>query len=327
MVDTTEPASQEEEEQEVLDRWEREGTEPPEKKKEDFSPFPHNGPCLMFRFTKPPRTRREIMCGYSQHAEITTPQLKSISRCHFALTFDNNNRLVVRDLNSGIGTCMLYGSLSEKAEPGFNVDLSAEGPNILDERPAIIKLLDDLQFKLVVPRHDIMSETYLANVERFRQGTADAEDLLASMELLNRAPTELPTPAPGGIIKANARVPGQILWKKELARGLFGIVYYVWDAQTRDEYALKKPLPEEPETVEKNGAASANEKKKKKKEPRFSVKQWRKEAELLNGLRHVRPRPPFFLPSLSISLEMLILFDSFFANIAQHCRAQALHRL
>ena len=282
----TDPASQEE----GLDRWEREETEPPEEREQDA--FPHQGPCLVFRFSKPPRTRKGVVCGRSPMADIVMPQLKSISRCHFALTFDGQNRLVVRDLGSCVGTTMLYGNVSEDAEPRFKVDFSAEGPGLLEGRPPIIKILDDLQFKLVVPRHDVTSATYLENVRRFREGSAGTEDLLAGMELLSRAPTELPTPAAGGIV-AGAKVPGQIMWTKEIGRGAFAIVCYAWDAQTREEYALKKPLPEDPQNAKQK--AHSGEKKK----PRFSVKQWRREAEILKGLRHVSP-----LYALVSSLEI-----------------------
>lgn len=212
------------------------------------------------------------------------PRLKSISRYHFALTFNDENRLVVRDLGSGMGTYMLYGNVSEPSEPRFNVDFSAEGPSLLDGRPPIIKILDDLQFKLVVPRHDITSDTYLENIKRFRQGSADAEDLFADMELLSRAPTELSTPAPGGIM-TNAKVPSRLLWTKEIGRGAFAVVYYAWDAETREEYALKKPLPEDPASAKQKIPFGA------KKKARFSTKEWRREAEILKGLRHVRPLP------------------------------------
>ncbi|KAB8356484.1 hypothetical protein FH972_024067 [Carpinus fangiana] len=307
----TDPASQEED----LDRWDREATEPPEKRARDA--FPHHGPCLVFRFSKPPKTRKGVVGGRSPKADIVMPKLKSISRCHFALTFDDRNRLVVRDLGSGMGTCMLYGSVSEHAEPGFNVDFSAEGPALLDGRPPIIKILDDLQFKLVVPRHDITSHTYLANVKRFREGSAETEDLFTGMELLSRARTELPTPAAGGIV-ADAKVPGQIMWTKEIGRGAFAVVYYAWDAQTREEYALKKPLPEDPRSANRILFGMME------KKPRFSVKMWRREAEILKGLRHVRRL------SLVLSFEILTLADFFFflfPNTAQYCSAQALHRL
>lgn len=178
---------------EGLDRWEKEKTEPPEESEPDV--FPHDGPCLVFRFSKPPKTRKGIVAGCSPKADIVMLKLKGISRCHFALTFDDENRLVVRDLGSSMGTCMLYGSVSDPAEPRSNVDFSAEGPGLFDGRPPIIKILDKLQFKLAVPRHDITSDTYLANVKRFREGTADT--LFAGMELLSRAPPEPPTLAAG----------------------------------------------------------------------------------------------------------------------------------
>ncbi len=87
----TDPASREED----LDRWEREATEPPNETERDA--FPNHGPCLVFCFSKPPKTRKGVVGGRSLNADIVMPTLKSISRYHFALTFDNKNLLVVRD--------------------------------------------------------------------------------------------------------------------------------------------------------------------------------------------------------------------------------------
>ena len=274
--------------QDGLDRWARAATEPPEER--ERSPFPHDGPCLEFRFSKPPKTRKGLVGGRCPKSDIVMPQLRSISWYHFALTFDHENRLVVRDLGSKLGTRVLYGSLSEEGERGIGVDFSAEGPDILGGRPPILKFESDVQFLLVVPRHDITSSRYLANVARFREGSAETADLFADMALQSRVPTELPTPSSEGIV-ADAQVPGQIMWTQELARGSFAVVYYAWDAQTREEYALKKPLPEAP----------------------FSLKQWRQEAEILKGLRHVRT------PLLSPLFVDLNLTDFLFPNAAQHC--------
>jgi hypothetical protein len=149
--------------------------------------------------------RKGVVGERNLNADILMPKLKSRSRYHFALTFDDKNLLVVRDLGSSVGTRMLYGSVSEHVKPGFNVDFSAEGPSFLDGRPPIIKILNDLKFKLVVPRHDVTSDTYLANVKRFREGLVETEDLFAGVKLLSRAATELPTPAPEGIV-ADAKV-------------------------------------------------------------------------------------------------------------------------
>lgn len=51
----TDPTSPEE----GPDRWDKEATEPPEEREQDA--FPHHGPCLVFRFSKPPKTRKGVV--------------------------------------------------------------------------------------------------------------------------------------------------------------------------------------------------------------------------------------------------------------------------
>lgn len=246
-----------------LDRAVRSATESPEEKETDI--FSSDDACLEFRFSKPPKTSKGLVAGRCPSSDIVIPNVKGSSWYHFALTFDHDNRFIVRDLGSTVGTRMLYGSLSEDAKRGFNVDFSAEGPPLLHSRPPIIKITSELHFVLVMPRHDITSSTYLAGVARFREGTADAANLFSDMALQSHVRTELPTPSSEEPL-ADARVPGQIMWTQELGRGSFAVVCYAWDVQSRDEYALKKPLPR----------------------TSFSVEQWRREAEILKGLHHVR---------------------------------------
>jgi hypothetical protein len=296
----TDPTSQEEE---GLDRWGRESTAPPDSCEGERDAFPHREPCLMLRFSKPPKTRKGVVCGRNLNADIVMIH-QNVSRYHFALAFDDENRLVVRDLGSRAGTCVLYDT--EHREPGFGGTFSAEGPGLLRGQPPIIKILDDLQFKLVVPRHDVTSDKYLANVKRFREGSAKTEDLLADIELLSRPPTVLPTPAPGGIV-ADAKAPGQMMWTKEIGRGMFGAVFYAWDVQTREEYALKKPLPENPWPRQAPCRGVKKTKEKEEKKPSFRVQDWRREAKILNGLCHVS----LSLRACFLQFELWLTFPSF----------------
>ena len=228
-----------------LGRWMRAATEQPEEdadEKENADIIPHDGPCLALRFSQPPKTRRGLMVGPCPDLDIVMPKLMSISWYHFTFTFDDENLLIIRDLGSTVGTRVLYGDSDEDAQRGFSVDFSAQGPNLLKRKPPVIKIRPKLQFKLVVPNHDTTSPTYLANVARFREGTAGTENLFADLALRSRVTTELPTPSSEGFA-ADAEMPGKIMWMKELARGAFAVVKYAWDVQTRKVYALKTPLP------------------------------------------------------------------------------------
>jgi hypothetical protein len=242
---------------ETHDRFVREATEQPE---EDGAQ--EDGPCLKLTFSNPPKTRQGLVAGRCPNADVVLPELKGVSWYHFALTFDKDNCLIVRDLNSTVGTRVIYDT--EKGTRGHGIDWSARGPGLIQGKAPVIKIIGDLQFKLVVPDHDTRSKTYLDNVARFREGTAAAENLFDDIKLLSRVPTEIPTPV-GEADTPGVQTPGPILWKRRLGQGTFAVVYYAWDVTTRQEYALKEPRPGQT----------------------FDVKIWRKEAKIMEGIAHV----------------------------------------
>lgn len=238
---------------EAYSRSAREATEQPE---EDDAQS--DEPRLRFTFSNPPKTREGLVAGYSSAADILLP-FKGVSWHHFALTFDAQNRLVVRDLNSTMGTRVVYDD--QDGAPGRGMDWSACPPPLAKAKVPVVKVLESLQFRLIEPHRDTRSKAYLDNVARFREGTGATEDLFQDIKLLSRVPTELPTPTE----KARQFAPGTVYWKKELGRGAFGTVYYIWDATTRDEFALKEP----------------------RSDKSFNEEVWRKEAEILKGISHV----------------------------------------
>ncbi|KAH8696864.1 hypothetical protein GQ44DRAFT_779505 [Phaeosphaeriaceae sp. PMI808] len=158
---------------------------------------------------------------------------------HFALTFNEKMRLAVKDLDSTVGTRVIYDG--EEGQRGHGIAWSARGPSLAKGKVPVIKVVGELQFRLIVPDHDITSQAYRDNVARFLEGAALAEDLFLDMKITNRTQTELPTP--GGADTPSTQKPGRIFWKKELARGSFAVVKYVWDVTSGEEYALKESLP------------------------------------------------------------------------------------
>lgn len=231
----------------------REATEQPEEEDDH-----ERRPCLVLRFSNPPKTRRGLVAGRSPHADLVLPKLPGVSWYHFALTFDEEKCLIVKDLGSTVGTRVIYDG--EEGQRGHGVDWSARGPGLVEGKAPVIKVVGKLQFKLVVPDHDTTSQTYLDNVAQFVQGTAAAEDLFSDLNIISRTQTELPTS--GEAHTPSTQIPGPILWKKELGRGSFAVVSYAWDVTSRAEYALKEPLPG------KRG-------------------DWKREAEIMKGISHV----------------------------------------
>ena len=238
-------------------RFVREATEQPE---EDDAQ--EDEPCLKLTFDNPPKTRRGLVAGRCPEADLVLPKLKGVSWYHFAFTFDKANCLIVRDLDSQVGTRVIYDG--EDGEQGHGVDWSARGPSLLQGKTPVVKVVGDLQFKLVVPDHDTSSKIYLDNVARFREGTAAAGDLFHDIKLRSHVPTELLTlkreaDTPGG------QTPGSVILTRKLGQGTFAVVHFVWDVTTRQEYALKEPRPGQ----------------------WYDMKTWRKEAEIMKGISHV----------------------------------------
>ena len=240
---------------ETLDRSIREPTEQPEE-----SDIQTSDPYLKFTFSDPPKTSLGFVAGRAPQSDLLLAKYKGVSWYHFALTFEDKNELVVKDLNSTVGTRVIYDN--EDGERGHGISWSTRGPSLVKGKAPTIKIVGDLQFRIVVPAHDTSSKTYLDNVARFRLGTAPAEDLFRDLQLA-RVKTELATPTEGAYTPG-AGTSNSIFWKKELGKGVFAVVYYAFDVTTQEEYALKEPLTE-----------------------RFDSKMWLKEYKLMRDISHV----------------------------------------
>ena len=201
-------------------------------------------PCLVLRFSDRPKNRQGLVAGRSPRVDLMMPQYKGVSGSHFALTFDEQKELVIKDLRSSYGTGVIYDG--KEMQQGRGITWSARGPDLVKSKGPILKVVGELQFRLVVPDHDTTSPIYLDNVARFLEGTAAAEDLLPNLEISNCTQTELPTP--GEFHTPFAQEPGRIFWRKELGRGTFGVVTYIWEVTSRAVYALKEPRPGRGET-------------------------------------------------------------------------------
>lgn len=235
----------------------REATEEPEKEYDL-----ELQPCIVLRFSDPPPTGQGAVAGRSPDAFIRLPADKGISWYHFAVTFDKHFHMMVQDLNSTVGTQLIYDD-GEEGPPGHGVAWSACGPTFVKKRPPVIKVIDDLQFTLVVPEHDLTSPAYRNNITRYLQGTAAPDDLVSELEIFSRTRTEVPS---GGEVQtAPAKILKSSLWKRKLGHGSFGVVSYAWDVTSRAEFALKEPRP-------KAGG------------------DWEKEARIMKNISHVSTR-------------------------------------
>ena len=148
------------------------------------------------------------------------------------------------------------------------------GPSIANGKPPILNITDLIQFKVIVPQRDFKSLDYINKVKKFRLGTADPEDLLASFIIQSAQGTRLPT---GQQTPSTGSRSRPILYKKQLGKGTFGVVKYVWNLRTRQEYVVKRPL--------QKLINSGN----------VDEKSWREEAEIMQSISHVSTGIPAFL--------------------------------
>ncbi|KAK1242914.1 hypothetical protein MKX08_005726 [Trichoderma sp. CBMAI-0020] len=157
---------------------------------------------------------------------------------HFALTFDDSYHLVVRDLWSTSGTTVVYGQA--KRGPWSNFSWIVGGSDFLKGvSPIIVMVQNSLQFRLVIPHHDIQSKLYRDKVDRYRAGCADVQRIL-SLDNVGLS-TQARTAFPSGIFTSAKRPPEAVTLRRKFGEGSFAFVYRVWVVETGLQYALKKP--------------------------------------------------------------------------------------
>ena len=185
---------------------------------------------------------------------------KSISYCHFSLTFDEDKRLVVKDWGSLEGTEVTYNGEGQGKRREFQWIVSGHG--VIEEKDSIVINVNPfMSFQIIVAKHDISSQAYIDKVDWFCQGTATAEDLLDDLNFPDRG-TERPT-------GAHTPDTGAIHLRKRLGEGSFGVVTHFWNVSDGSEYALKEP------------SAKAIRKRK------VNVDAWAREARIMGQISHV----------------------------------------
>ena len=219
-------------------------------------------PCLELRFSFPPKNSRGFTSGTSEPCDFLIP-IDGISRYHFVLTYkklaDGYYRLIVRDPGSTHGTKVTYDRKGDEVRSNFDWILGGDQfPNKTKE--IVIHPHENLKFRIFLALQDITSPTYVANVERFLQGSGDAESLLGGLGLQSGPATELNS---GAQTPAEERI---LIDRGIISKGGFGIVTRHWNVSTGQEYACKRPIS--------------------KKD--YDRKIWEKEIDLMRRIKHVR---------------------------------------
>lgn len=243
-----------------ITRVEREGTEVPQER----GSF-EDTPSLVFLFSHGARTSLGVVGGCAMDADFHISDMVGVSRYHLAITFDAQNRPILRDLGSTSGTKLTYNG--EKGYRLSNFDWPLVGPSIANGRPPILNITDQIQFKVILPSRDYTSPGHIERVARFRAGTEDPENQLASLIIQSGQSTKLPSKqdTPSRSLDSHPQ-----FYKEVIGKGSFGIVVYFWSFSDREEFVVKQPLP------------------KLIKDRNFSETTWRKEADIMRSISHVR---------------------------------------
>lgn len=220
-------------------------------------------PCIKLRLSHIPQSPRGIVFGADPNSDVVLPNDTSISNHHFSLTFDNANRVIVKDWGSHNGTEVIYNDQGHGVRSKFQWivgghDVPENKRNIIIALPSKPKI----KLKIIVAQHDIRSPEYIDKVDRFCQGSATAEDLFAGLDIPTRQDTRRPTGAhtPGA---------GDIYLTKVLGQGSFAVVTHLWNVSTGEEHALKEPS------------------RKAIRKGQVNVEAWRYENHIMSLISHV----------------------------------------
>ncbi|KAI1121074.1 kinase-like domain-containing protein [Nemania abortiva] len=237
---------------------------------------------LVLRFSDGARTHHGVVCGSDPNADLHFVSSDGIvSKYHLAFTFDDQNRPIARDLGSRGGTKVVYDG--EQRHRCSDFDWPLLGPGITKGEPPILSIAEGVEFTVVVPPHDLTSQDYIEKVKQFRSGTADADQLFASLAVESGQSTRCPT---GQQSPLSGPGSGPLTFERNIGRGGFGAVTYVCNLRTGEEYVVKKPLD--------------------MKSQEYDEEDWVREADIMGELDHphiVKLRNALFTPHPVLELE------------------------
>ncbi|KAH6982347.1 hypothetical protein BKA56DRAFT_673070 [Ilyonectria sp. MPI-CAGE-AT-0026] len=166
-------------------------------------------PRLEIRFSDISRTDRGIVFGANSNCDVILSD-DDVFNYHFSLTFDEMNRPIVQDWGSLTGLEVTYDN---------------------QEHAMFTRVAKAIAFQIVVAYHNIASEAYIDKVNRFRQGTAKAEDLFGHLDVPRNTKSH-----------TGAQTPGThaIYLKQKLGESSFGVVTHYWDVTDGSEFAIRE---------------------------------------------------------------------------------------
>ena len=201
---------------------------------------PTRNPGLQLTFNPGPKASQGFMIGTDENCcDIILPKSNNkISRRHCCITFDENRRLILRDLSIN-GTIVTYdGQGGEKRRTIVSKD--DEGRETchhftwilsdveLNKVKKTVIEIENIEFNILIPKRQTHSVLYNNNVDRFLQ-EANADNKLPFGALGIQSTTS--TVQHSGTHSPNPQKPIYIR-QGRLGSGHFSIVNRVWDVST-----------------------------------------------------------------------------------------------
>ncbi|ATY60595.1 kinase-like domain [Cordyceps militaris] len=191
-------------------------------------------PYVELRFSRPPSSPHGFLFGRNPQSEVVLPGIVGVSHFHFSITFDDERRLIIKDLQSSVGTQVTYDGMGAGVRRGFSWIIGGDSHILNAEINVMVR--KGLQFRIVVASHDMRSKQYMACVDRYRRGQALPQHLFETLELKVRPDTERPT----GVHTPKV---GEVYLTKVIGHGAFAVVTQFWNVSTGGLHVVKTPLP------------------------------------------------------------------------------------
>lgn len=211
----------------------REPTPTPDPRKSDKTPPPED-PFLELRFSKVPRSSHGFLFGRHPNCDVVLPNRTGFSHYQCSITFDAEGRLIVKDLQSTLGTIVKYNDKANSRRSGFRWIISG-CKTALHDKVIVIEIDDTVCFRIVVPQHSIESPVYVSKVDRWCAGQQTTQDLFQAIDLRIRPDTQCPT-------GAHTPCTDPIFLSEEVGKGGHGVVTYQWNVSDGFEFVVKEPL-------------------------------------------------------------------------------------
>ncbi|OAA80862.1 protein kinase [Akanthomyces lecanii RCEF 1005] len=226
---------------------------------QDYTDTPKESQCdqyIPISFDKLPKTTHGLIFGCDKASDVRLPDTGCISRFHFSIGFDDQRRLMVKDLNSLNGTQVTFGDKGEGVRRKFQWLVG--GINDLSREQIVIRVSDELSLWLVHENHGIREAEHRDKVDRFRRGTQNS----GSLQLRIHCRVQSQLGLRRGKKPPSTAQDDAIHLLKKLGNGSSGTATYRWNVSTGEEVVLKQPLGD------------------------FREDTWMQEAEIMNQLRH-----------------------------------------